>query len=137
MYFRGLLLLSLLKQLPNFGDLKITQFYFHSIWENHFWALLNFHEKGVKWNSYWIQNKIISYAKLNVSSLIATLWPHVINNTYEFQSESTLSSMPECQWLLAGIRHHIWCLSDSNVIRPHNHLVCKRTLNHLKNSQFG
>ena len=25
----------------------------------------------------------------------------------------------------------IYCLSDSNGIRTHNHLVCKRTLNHL------
>ena len=33
--------------------------------------------------------------------------------------------------LLARNRRHIWSLSDSNDIRTHNHLVCKRTLNHL------
>ena len=27
--------------------------------------------------------------------------------------------------------HHIWSLSDSNVIQNHNHLVRKQTLNHL------
>ena len=30
--------------------------------------------------------------------------------------------------LLARSRHHIWSLSDSNVIRTHNHLVHKQTL---------
>ena len=33
--------------------------------------------------------------------------------------------------LLAESRRHIWSLSDSNMIRIHNHLVRKRTLNHL------
>ena len=33
--------------------------------------------------------------------------------------------------LLARSRHHIWSLSDSNGIRTHNHLVHKRTPNHL------
>ena len=33
--------------------------------------------------------------------------------------------------LLAQSRRHIWSLSDSNEIRIHNHLLCKRTLNHL------
>ena len=33
--------------------------------------------------------------------------------------------------LLAWSRHHIWSLSDSNVIRTQNHLVRKRRLNHL------
>ena len=33
--------------------------------------------------------------------------------------------------LLARRRRHIWSLSDSNGIRTHNHLVRKRTLNHL------
>ena len=35
--------------------------------------------------------------------------------------------------LLAGSRHHIWSLSDGNLIRTHNHLVRKRTLNYLAN----
>ena len=33
--------------------------------------------------------------------------------------------------LFARSRHHIWNLSDSSGIRTHNHLVRKRTLNHL------
>ena len=33
--------------------------------------------------------------------------------------------------LLAWSRCHIWSLSDNNVIRTHNHLVHKQTLNHL------
>ena len=33
--------------------------------------------------------------------------------------------------LLARSRRHIWSLTDSNVIRTHNHLVRNRTLNHL------
>ena len=32
---------------------------------------------------------------------------------------------------LTQSRRYIWILSDSNVIRTHNHLVRKRTLNHL------
>ena len=32
---------------------------------------------------------------------------------------------------LARSRRHIWILSDSNEIRTHNHLVRKRTLDHL------
>ena len=33
--------------------------------------------------------------------------------------------------ILAWSRHHIWSLSDSNVIRTQNHLVRKRTLDHF------
>ena len=33
--------------------------------------------------------------------------------------------------LLAQCRRHVWSSSDSNEIRTHNHLVPKRTLNHL------
>ena len=51
--------------------------------------------------------------------------------TYAFQSESTLYSCLNVKELLAQNRHGIWCLSDSNGIRTHNHLVCKQTLNHL------
>ena len=36
--------------------------------------------------------------------------------------------------LLARSSSHIWDLSDNNVIRTHNHLVGKRTLNHLTKS---
>ena len=33
--------------------------------------------------------------------------------------------------LIVRSRHHIWSLSDISEIRTHNHLVRKRTLNHL------
>ena len=35
--------------------------------------------------------------------------------------------------LLVRSRRDIWNFGDSNVIRTHNHLVCKRTFNHLAN----
>ena len=38
--------------------------------------------------------------------------------------------------LLAQNRRDIWSLSDSNGIRTHNHLVRKRTLNHLNGWVF-
>ena len=51
--------------------------------------------------------------------------------TYEFQSESTPCSLPECQGTPYLKQVPIWSLSDSNVIWTHNHLVCNQTLNHL------
>ena len=38
--------------------------------------------------------------------------------------------------LFAQNRHRIWNLGDSNGIRTHNHLVRKRTLNHLAKLTF-
>ena len=51
--------------------------------------------------------------------------------TYAFQSESTLYSSLNVKELLARNRREIWSLSDCNWTRTHNHLVHKRTLNHL------
>ena len=51
--------------------------------------------------------------------------------TYEFESESTLYSCLHVKELLARNRRDIWRLSDCNGTRTHNHLVRKRTLNHL------
>ena len=48
-----------------------------------------------------------------------------------FQSESALYSFLNVKEFLARNRCIIWSLSDSNGIRTHNHLVCKRTRNHL------
>ena len=48
-----------------------------------------------------------------------------------FQSESTLYICLNVNELLARRRREIWSLSDCNWIRIHNHLVRKRTLNHL------
>ena len=51
--------------------------------------------------------------------------------TNAFQSESTLFSYLNVKELFTRNRRDIWSLSDSNGIRTHNHLVRKRTLNHL------
>ena len=51
--------------------------------------------------------------------------------TYSFQSESTLPSCLNVKENLARNRHKIWSLSVCNGTRTHNHLVCKRTFNHL------
>ena len=51
--------------------------------------------------------------------------------TYAFQSESTLYKCLNVKELLARSRREIWRWSDCNWIRTHNHLVHKRTLNHL------
>ena len=58
-----------------------------------------------------------------------TVWScHV---TYAFQSESTLDSCLNVKKLFARSRREIWRLSDCNWTRTQNHLVLKRTLNHL------
>ena len=51
--------------------------------------------------------------------------------TYAFQSESTLYSCLDVKELLARSRCKIWTLSYCNTTWTWNHLVCKRTLNHL------
>ena len=49
-----------------------------------------------------------------------------------FQSVSTFYSSLNIKKLLAQNRRDIWNLNDSNGFLTHNHLVCKRTLNHLR-----
>ena len=51
--------------------------------------------------------------------------------TYAFQSESTLYSCLNVKEPLARSRHKIWSWSECNWTRTHNHLVDKRTPNHL------
>ena len=51
--------------------------------------------------------------------------------TCAFQSESSLYTCLNVRERLARNRHEIWSLSDCNWTRTHNHLVHKRTLNHL------
>ena len=51
--------------------------------------------------------------------------------TYAFQSESTLYSCLNVNKLLARSRREIWSLSDCNWTWTYNHLVHKRTVNHL------
>ena len=51
--------------------------------------------------------------------------------TYAFQREFTFYSCLNVKELLVQCRREIWSLSDYNYTRNHNHLVYKRTLNHL------
>ena len=51
--------------------------------------------------------------------------------TYAFQRELTLYSCLNVKGLLARGRCEIGSLNDCNWIRTHDHLVHKRTLNHL------
>ena len=51
--------------------------------------------------------------------------------TYAFQSDSTLYICLNVKELLAGNRRDIWSSSNCNGTRTYNHLVRKRTLNHL------
>ena len=62
---------------------------------------------------------------------IRWIWLYYYHVTYAFQSESTLYSCLNVKELLARNRGDIWRLSDSNGIRTHSHLVCKRTLTSL------
>ena len=71
------------------------------------------------WAVFWV---LVSTVHLTVCSC------HV---TYALQSESTLYSCLNVKELLAGSRRKIWNLNDSNWTRTQNHLVHKRTLNHL------
>ena len=60
--------------------------------------------------------------------VLTVCYYHVI---YELLIELTLCTCQNAKELLAQIRDHIWSLSDSNGIQIHNHLIRKRTLNHL------
>ena len=55
----------------------------------------------------------------------------IIMSRTQFQSESKLYSCMNSKEFLAWNRRDIWILIDSNGSRTHNHLVRKRTLNHL------
>ena len=61
--------------------------------------------------------------------LHSVIWLCYFHATYAFQSASTFYSCLNVQKLLARNRHDIWSLSDSNGVRTHHHLVCKRALN--------
>ena len=55
----------------------------------------------------------------------------IIMSRWRFRVNLTLCSYLNVKELLAWNRRDIWSLSDSSRIRTHNHLLCKRTLNHL------
>ena len=76
-----------------------------------------------------IFNKSVNYQHLSTNPLVIQfnylqLYVIILSLT-----SFTLYSLPECQGTQR--RRLIWSLSDSNRIWTHNHLVCKRTLNHL------
>ena len=60
-----------------------------------------------------------------------TVYFYHVMYTWIHVSESTLYSCLNVKELLAQNRHGIWSLSECNRNQIHNHLVCKRTLNHL------
>ena len=64
-----------------------------------------------------------------IKSLFLTVFSYHVACT--FQSEYTLYSSLNVKELLARSRRDIWRLSDCNGTRTYNHLVRKRTLNHL------
>ena len=64
---------------------------------------------------------------VNLPNQLNVCFYHV---TYVFYSESTLSNCLNFKKLLAWNSCDIWKLSDCYRTRTHNHLVCKRTLNH-------
>ena len=66
--------------------------------------------------------------QFQISHLLTVCSCHV---TYTFQSKSTLYSCLNVKELLARSRREIWRWSDCNWTRTQNHLVLKRTLNHL------
>ena len=73
----------------------------------------------------------------NISNITVWLTVCYYHVTYAFQSKSTLYGCLNVKEFLAQNRRDIWRLSDSNVIRTHNHLVCKRTLNNLAKLASG
>ena len=76
-------------------------------------------------------------SEVKVLTFYCNIWPNLIvavcyyHVTYAFKSESTLYSWLNVKELIAWNRRKIWSLSDSNGIQTQNHLVRKRTLNHL------
>ena len=62
---------------------------------------------------------------------VRCIWLCSYHVTYAFQRESTLYNCLNVKEVLARNRDDNWSLSDCNGNRTHNHLVRKRTLNHL------
>ena len=75
--------------------------------------------------------KIVPATHIFTLTMIAYLTVCSCHVTYAFQSESTLYSCLNVKELLARRRCEIWSWSDCNWTRTHNHLIRKRTLNHL------
>ena len=65
----------------------------------------------------------------NPEKLILRLYVTTMSHSFRVNLHTIFKS--NVKERLVGSRHHIWSLSNSNGIRTHNHLVRKRTLNHL------
>ena len=62
---------------------------------------------------------------------VQSIWLYVIMSCMSVSVNPHSIVCLNVKELLAWSICRIWSLSDSNVIQTHNHLVCKRTLNHL------
>ena len=76
-------------------------------------------------------NWFINYWLIENDELVIRLTVCCYHVTYAYHLESKLNSCLNVKKLLARKRRDIWNLSDRNGIWTHNHLLCKRTLNHL------
>ena len=77
-------------------------------------------------HTFWFSSYTCPYlAKLTI------LWLYVLAMSCTCFRVNTLYSCLNVKELLAQSRHEIWSLSDCNWTRIQNHLVRKRTLNHL------
>ena len=85
---------------------------------------------SVKWKPFlkaWlISHRSNNFRRLNPFDCMFLSCPRT-----PFQSESTLYSCLNVKELLARSRREIWRWSDCNWTRTKNHLIRKRTLNHL------
>ena len=63
---------------------------------------------------------------------MTNIWLYVlIMSRTSFRVDRNFITCLNVKEIVVRSRRHIWSLSDSKVIRAHNHLVRKRTLNHL------
>ena len=86
--------------------------------------------KNIIWNI-WITNKAFLGFELLAFLTVSILTVCSYDVTYAFQSESTFYSCLNARELLARSKREIWSLNDCNWTRTYNHLVHKRSLNHL------
>ena len=94
----------------------------------HFYIFLFFYIYKPK-KHYWKSFRSVIIVNALNKDLGLTVWYYHV--TYAFQSESTLYSSLNVKQLLPWNKRDSWSLSDSNRIRAHIYLLCKRTLNHL------
>ena len=83
-------------------------------------------ENSIIWSN-WPNNWVLLWVLICTVHL--TVWSYHV--TYTFQIKSTLYGCLNIKELPAWKRHDIWNLIDCNGTQTHNHLVCKRRLNHL------